>query len=118
MTELEKNVLITKFMGYTLIPQSSRGDCWHINPDDDVLFIRGSSYDRINYGMYREWVGLINVLQKIENVLISSYSLEYEWLNTDRLTLSFDGEIIFGLNLENIYSDIVDFIIFYNNKNK
>ena len=120
MTELEKNVLITKFMGYEIIPSNNRWIIFDIN--DDIFGLRGSRFDQINYGQYREWSGLIPILNKIDHLLYSSIQdnedFDDRWMKTTktRKTLVFDGDHLkFGTDMTEVYDDIVDFINFYNN---
>ena len=107
METIEKNKLIAEFMGY---------------PKQKIDFVgKRLNFENSKHNTYhKDWNWLIEVVEKIESL---GYRIDIsKWENSQYCGIYLNGKKISGnetnTKIEAVYNAVVEFIKWYNNKNK
>ena len=107
METIEKNKLIAEFMGY---------------PKHKIDFVgKRLNFENSKHNTYhKDWNWLIEVVEKIESL---GYRIDIsKWENSQYCGIYLNGKKISGnetnTKIEAVYNAVVEFIKWYNNKNK
>lgn len=115
MSSKDKNILIAEFLG------------WVKNKYSTFFTKNGSprTIDELNFNESWDW--LIPALKKIDELLYASYidqditiqDFIKNWYKTETKSLQFtNNQLKFSTDINEVYDDVIQFIVFYNEYTK